>query len=118
MTPFRVIIAGSRGFDNYEMLKSKCNLFLKNKMDITILSGTARGADLLGEKYAEEMGFQIERHPADWDRYPRSAGYVRNAEMAMAADALIAFLDGKSRGTQNMIQKATGCGLQVRVVPY
>ena len=70
---FRVIIAGGRDFSDYKLLKEKTTQILKNyiesNQEIIVISGTARGADKLGEQYAEEMGFKAERYAADWDRY-------------------------------------------------
>lgn len=88
------------------------------------MSGTARGADKLGELYAERVGVHIYRFPADWDTYGKSAGYRRNAEMAKFASGennvgvLIAFWDGKSRGTKHMIDLAKRYGLKVHVVNF
>lgn len=113
---FRVIIAGSRGFSDYELLKNRLDYLLQNKRDVTIISGTARGAAQLGEKYAAERGYEVERHPADWDKHVKSAGYRRNAEMAEHSDALVVFWDGQSRGTQHMINLATEKGLAIRVI--
>lgn len=80
-----------------------------------VLSGTARGADQLGERWAEDNGLPVERYPADWDRYGRSAGYRRNALMAFLADGLVALWDGRSPGTRSMIELATRRGLAVHV---
>lgn len=118
---FRVIIAGSRGFDDYNLLVGKCNYLLSEKMkthDIVIISGTARGADQLGEKFAEEMGYELEKYPADWDKYGKSAGYIRNKEMAEHADAVICFWDGSSLGTKHMVDIAKEKGLIVKVIRY
>lgn len=82
---------------------------------VIIVSGTARGADQLGERYAERRGYTVERCPADWENYGRSAGMARNKNMAARSDALIAFWDGKSPGTKNMINLARERGLKVRV---
>jgi len=118
---FRIIIAGSRNFNNYELLKEKCDYYLKNKQadEVIIVSGTARGADQLGERYARERGLQIESYPANWTKYGKRAGYLRNQEMANVADGLIAFWDGKSRGTKHMIdimnEKDVNC---VRIVEF
>jgi hypothetical protein len=97
---FRVIVAGGREFNNYALLRDKLDFALRNKISegITIVSGAARGADKLGEQYAVERGYNIDSHPADWDKFGKSAGYIRNKEMAQNADALMAFWDGKSRG--------------------
>lgn len=117
---YRVIIAGGRYFSDYELLKEKCDEFLQDKTseEIVIISGHASGADSLGERYAQEKGFKIETYPADWDKYGRAAGPKRNAQMANIANALIAFWDGKSKGTKSMINLAKKKGLQVFVVQY
>ena len=117
---FRVIVAGGREFNDYELLKRKLDGALVNKVSegITIVSGAARGADKLGEQYAKERGYTIDSHPDDWDQYGKSAGYIRNKEMAQNADALLAFWDGKSRGTKHMIDLAEKQGIKVHVVNY
>ncbi|MEI2356110.1 DUF2493 domain-containing protein [Mesobacillus zeae] len=117
---FRVIVAGGREFNDYELLKRKLDGALVNKVSegITIVSGAARGADKLGEQYAKERGYTIDSHPADWDKFGKSAGYIRNKEMAENADALLAFWDGKSRGTKHMIDLAQKQGIKVHVVNY
>lgn len=116
----RVIIAGCRDFDDYELLKEKCDYFLQDekKEDVVIISGHASGADAFGERYAQERGFQLETYPADWKAHGRAAGPIRNARMASAANALIAFWDGKSRGTKNVIETAKNHNLKVVVVRY
>lgn len=120
ISKYRVIIAGCRDFAAYELLKERCDYYLQNQKpeDIVIVSGHASGADALGERYAQERGFQLETYPADWKAHGRAAGPIRNVQMAAVADALIAFWDGKSRGTKNMIDTATKRGLKVAVVRY
>ncbi len=102
----KVIIAGSRAFHNYEELCTVCNHILSRQTVIEIVSGTARGADALGEQYAIDKGFQLTKFPANWNKYGKSAGYKRNEEMAIYADALIALWDAKSSGTKHMIDLA------------
>lgn len=114
--PFRIIIAGSRDFNNYELLKNKLDSLLANKNDIEIVSGTCNGADLLGERYGLENNYPINRFPADWDKFGKRAGPLRNEQMADNTDALVAFWDGKSRGTNDMIENAKKRGLLVRVI--
>ena len=128
MKELRVIIAGSRDFNDYELLKkSAIEIITKKTMlpDLTrIISGGARGADTLGERFANEMGLEISRFIPDWDGLGKRAGYVRNAEMAKFAveddndGMLIAFWDGQSRGTKHMIDLAKRYGLEVHVVNY
>ena len=115
---FAVIIAGSRDFNDYEMVCAKCAAFFARRTPTSIVCGEARGADTLGRRWAEEHGIPVDSFPADWDRYGKSAGYRRNEEMARYADALIAFWDGKSRGTKNMIEIAQKRGLQIRIVRF
>lgn len=116
---FRVIIAGSRDFSNYQLLCEKMDKLLTNINEpIAVLCGKARGTDTLGERYAHERGYEVRYFPADWERYGRSAGYRRNTQMAENADALVAFWDGKSMGTRHMISIAKSHGLKVRVVKF
>ena len=121
MDNFKVIIAGSRGFSNYRLLREQCNKFLREKRKISniiIVSGHARGADTLGEKYAQDEGFDLEIYPAQWDKFGKRAGYRRNEQMAEVADALIAFWDGSSRGTKHIIDIMNEKNLLVMVVEY
>lgn len=71
--------------------------------DIEVVSGTAKGADLLGEQYAKEKGYTIKRFPADWDTHGKKAGYIRNVQMAGYATHCVVFWDGKSSGTKMMV---------------
>ena len=120
ITKYKVIVAGCRDFAGYELLKEKCDFYLQNKKpeNIVIVSGHASGADALGEKYAQERGFQLETYPASWKVHGRAAGPIRNAKMASVAHALIYFWDGKRRGKKNMIDTAKKHNLQVDVVRY
>ena len=105
----RVVIAGCRDYENYEEAKKYIDICLsdiRKENEIVIVSGCARGADALGEKYAKENGFKVEKYPADWITYGRSAGPKRNEEMAKISDYVICFWDGKSRGTKSMIEYA------------
>ena len=72
----------------------------------------------MGEQYAAEKGYAVLRFPADWDRFGKAAGYMRNEQMAKNADALVAFWDGTSKGTKNMIQLAKRYDLKIRVQKY
>ncbi|MGK3946263.1 DUF2493 domain-containing protein, partial [Streptomyces caeruleatus] len=73
----KVIIAGSRTFYNYELLKSECDKILKDLSDVEIVSWTAKGADSLGEQYALERGYKLTKFPADWKTYGNMAGIIR-----------------------------------------
>ncbi len=123
-----IIIAGSRNFDDYEMLSSVLDEYMEtfgiNREKIRIISGRAKGADILGEKYANEKGIQIIVFPADWKKYGRAAGPVRNKQMAEFAvsdgnkGVLFAFWDGISKGTKSMISLAEKYGLEVHITRF
>lgn len=116
---FRVIIAGGRNFQDYALLQQTMDQLLVNVQDeIVVVCGKARGADTLGERYAQERGYSVHAFPADWAKHGRAAGVLRNEEMAKNADALVAFWDGQSRGTKNMIELGHRYQLKVRVKHY
>ena len=116
----KIIVAGSRDYDNFEQLEYNLMMYFKreglHRADVEIVSGAARGADKLGEQLAKKYGLALTQFPADWDKYGKSAGYRRNAEMAKYADVLFAFWDGKSKGTQHMINLAKESKLEVHVL--
>lgn len=96
----KVIIAGSRTFNNYELLCES----LKDINISEIVCGGARGADSLGEKYAKEHNIPIKYFYPQWDLLGKKAGMIRNQEMGSYADFLVAFWDGESKGTKHMIE--------------
>jgi len=100
----RTIIAGSR--DNVTFKQVSDAMQAAPFKITTVISGTARGADRYGEEIARIYGIPVERYPADWDRYGKSAGYKRNEQMAEVAQALVAVWDGQSKGTKHMIDIA------------
>ncbi|MGJ0846449.1 DUF2493 domain-containing protein [Tissierella praeacuta] len=134
----RVIIAGGRDFNDYGLLFHKTHEIFKQLSDekhltgrvdidinnIEIVSGTARGADQLGEKFAKEHEIRIKRFPADWNTFGKRAGYIRNEQMTKYAKedkklgVLIAFWNGESRCTKHMIDLANKHELRVFVVNY
>lgn len=123
MSETRIIIAGCRNFNDFEKLQKEADSIMQ-ELDgkVKIISGTANGADMLGEKYAGMHDIEIVRFPANWNLYGKSAGPRRNAEMAKYASEsngiLLAFWDGKSRGTKNMIENAEKYGLRIIVVDF
>ncbi len=114
----KVIIAGSRTFNNYNLLAKKCDHYLKDQTDsdVEIVSGCCRGADKLGEKYAKTKEYKVKKFPANWYKHGKKAGYLRNIEMAKYSVALIAFWDHQSKGTKNMIELAQKYNLKIRIV--
>jgi len=113
---FRLVVAGSRGFDSYERLSAELDKYLAGRSNVTIISGTARGADRLGEKYAQEHGYKIEQVPAQWAKYHQGAGPIRNKQMVKTADAVLVFWDNESSGTCNIIECARAENIPCRVI--
>ena len=114
----KVIIAGSRGFNNYRLLVKTCDHMLQNHEHVEIVSGGAKGADKLGELYAEDNMYDVRVFEPDWGAFGNAAGPMRNKAMAAYADALIAFWDKSSKGTASMISVAKSAGLKVKVCEY
>ena len=141
----RIIIAGSRDFKDYEMLREKTLDILSRlqydyvvgRKDIEVICGMASGADLLGKRFAEEFGLKVVPFPAKWDdlstppvfvkfksngeAYNVMAGFARNKKMAEYAaqdehGILIAFSMGSSKGTQDTIKQGKKNNLEVYVV--
>lgn len=120
----KLIVAGGRDFEDYELLSRKLYKIRKAVWenfladDLEIVSGTARGADKLGERWAKENHVPLKRFPADWDRYGKRAGYLRNEQMAKYASTLLACWNGHSKGTGHMIDLAKKNGLGVMILRY
>jgi hypothetical protein len=117
----KYIVAGSRGFTDYNKAVDYLSVLVRcplapDSEPPTIISGTAKGADQLGEEYAKNYGFEVIRMPANWEKHGRSAGYKRNVEMAKIADHCIVFWDGESRGSKHMIDIAMEAKLTTTVV--
>ena len=106
----KIIIAGSRSFNNYQYLYDRIKWVLNQENidlhDVEIVCGMARGADKLGESFAIDHFLQVKYFSAQWDLYGKQAGYIRNKAMAEYADLCICFYDGQSRGTRLMMNLA------------
>ena len=119
MDIFRVIVAGSRRFCNYEKLEQSLDKLLSAKEQthqIEIISGAAQGPDTLGRAYAINKGHRISLMPAKWDEEGKSAGMKRNERMAAYADVAVVFYDGNSPGTTHMIKTMVSLGKPIRVI--
>lgn len=109
----KVIIAGGRDITNKELLLQAIE---ESEFSIThVISGGAPGVDTMAEEWARERNLTGEIHNADWRKFGKAAGPIRNRIMAEHGEALIAIWDGQSRGTKNMIEEAMKRGLKVYV---
>lgn len=121
MNEYKLIVAGGRDFNDYDLLSrvliAMADVELADKA-VSIVSGMARGADALAVRFAKEHDVTLYEFPAQWDDYGKYAGYYRNKKMGNFSDALLAFWDGKSRGTKHMIDYMQGLGKPVHIVNY
>ena len=120
---YKVIVAGGRDFADYAYLKEKLDEVFASLGDldshpIEIISGMAKGADTLGIRYAEEHKLTMVLSPANWKKYRRKAGILRNMNMLVTATHLVAFWDGNSHGTKHMIEIAKAKGIPVWIFDY
>ena len=112
----RTIIAGSRYIDDYDFL---CNVMDDLTIEPTvILCGCADGVDALGKRYAKENGIKIEYYLANWKKFDKAAGPMRNSKMVANAEALVLIWDGRSKGSGDVLAKARVKGLAIKEVIY
>lgn len=119
----KVIIAGSRNIP--EKLSEELvdtiltSLFKDLNIKVTeVVSGTARGGDKIGEAWAYFNAIPVKKFPANWDKYGKRAGYLRNSEMAEYGEMLVAIWDGSSKGTKHMIDLADKKGVKVSIIMF
>jgi hypothetical protein len=108
----KLAIVGSRGFEHLKWVRW---LVSGLKSTTTVVSGGARGVDRAAEQAARKRGLEVIVHRAEWERFGWTAGYERNKLIVADADGLVAFWDGKSRGTRDSIEQAVRKGIWVRV---
>ena len=117
MNETRVLVCGSRGWTNRALINYKLSWFLEPDSHVVVVHGAARGADTIAAEEAEKLGFEVEEHPAEWHEHGRGAGVLRNEEMARSgADACLAFWDGKSKGTEDMIRRCRAHKIPVTII--
>lgn len=119
----RIVIAGSRGFEDYALLEQTLEHILDKQIEpVELVSGHAKGADLLAERFAKENDLPIHIIKPDWKTYGRAAGPIRNRQMLDYAmeelSLVVAFWDGKSKGTKNTINTAKSLGIPVEIILF
>ena len=113
----RVLVCGSRTWTTRWLIES---MLVKHKATV-VIDGAAKGADSLGHNVAVGLGLKTIRFPADWKKHGKAAGPIRNQQMLDEGkpDLVLAFWDGKSRGTQDMIERTKKAGIEITVFkPY
>ncbi len=118
---FKLIVAGGRDFNNMELLTNSINYLAFNtykELDISIVSGMARGADALGYSFAVSHNVKKYPFPADWNQYGKGAGFIRNKQMGDFADGLLLFWDGESKGSKHMLEYMRSLTKPVHIITY
>ena len=118
----RLIVCGGVDFNDYSYLKNQLDRLIAYYENIRLVSGHARGADTLAERYAAEKSIPIQVFPAEWNKYGKAAGPIRNRAMLEYAKeetpVVAAFWNGKSRGTGNMLKQAKAAGAECHIFSY
>ena len=118
----RIIVCGGTDFNDYDNLCKNLDVLLKSYKEIRLVSGHAKGTDTLAERYAAEKGIPIRVFPAEWEKYGRAAGPIRNRAMLDYAKegkpVVAAFWNGRSRGTGNMLKLAEAAGAERHIFYY
>lgn len=118
--PEKLIVAGTRTFHDWELLGRCLRQWFGSVPPgrAEIVCGCAAGADTLGADWAHDSGVPVKFFHPDWNAHGKAAGPIRNQLMAEYADGLMAFWEGRSPGTKDMITRALEHGLWVKVVRY
>ena len=113
----KVAIIGSRTFNDYELV---CKTIKELKLETMthMVSGGAKGADSLGKRYAKEHNIPCIIYKPDWNTHGKSAGFLRNKDIINACDIVVAFWDGKSKGTEHSIMLAKRNIKQVYIINF
>ena len=119
----KIAIVGSRNFNDFDLMNRVVfqDYIEKNSLyaeDVMVISGGAKGADKLAEKLAQLRGYKLVVFKADWNKYGKKAGMIRNGYIIENADVVFAFWDKKSSGTANSIQRAISLGKELYVKEF
>ena len=123
---FALLIAGSRTYSNYaefSRITDRMLSLVQDKYEILIIEGEASGADSMARRYAQEHKYRLAPFPADWKTYGRSAGCLRNEQMAdeltlYSKSAALFFWDRQSRGTAHCIREIKKRGIQYKIFDF
>jgi len=110
----KIGVVGSRSFSDYKTLSS----VLTPLTPFTLISGGAKGADQLAERFADEHKLKKIIHKPDWNKYGLAAGFIRNKLIVLDSEVLVAFWDGKSKGTEDSIRKARKKNMVIVTVKF
>lgn len=130
----KIVICGGRKFDDFKLFKLELDEILEGKSGVVLISGGADGADNMAKNYARRYGYEFQEVLADWEnvtvpgaivktkkdgtQYNKRAGIDRNLKLLAMADMIVAFWDGRSKGTGHMVQESKRRNIPLVVVDY
>jgi len=114
--PTRIVVSGWRDYTDYAEFSKVMHLVVGGRA-VELIAGDASGADAMTQRYAREHALPFTMFPADWRRYGKGAGPIRNCAMVAVAQELVAFQKEGTPGTQNAIDEARKAALKITVVP-
>lgn len=113
----RILVCGDRNWSDFNIIKRELSKYPNGTI---IIEGDCRGADNIGEYIAKQLGFEVIKFPANWEKYGKSAGPIRNRQMLIEGkpDLILAFHSNiqNSRGTKNMIETANKSGIKIILI--
>ena len=120
---FYCLVVGSRTFNDYSLMYKKLDYLLQNYEDIVIVSGGAKGADNLAERYAKEHHYELRVFKAEWNKYGKQAGFLRNEVMHKHISqyekrGVVAFWDGSSKGTAHNFELSIKYNNPIKIYNY
>lgn len=114
----RILITGSRNWPDRVVVANAIRqawIDADKPYRVTVVHGGARGADYIADQFARRMRFEVEQHVADWDKYGKRAGYVRNQQMVDSGiDICLAFIYNESKGATMCAKLAEDAGIPVK----
>lgn len=111
----RVLITGSREWPYPTVIENVLDDLWNEIGPYILVHGAARGADTIGSEHHEWNMRPTEAHPANWTKYGKRAGYIRNATMVeRGADICVAFIYEESRGATMCANLAEKAGIETR----
>lgn len=118
-----ILITGAREYTNKKLIRETLSQYKKKNTNVLLIHGNCSGVDKLAAEVGKELGFQIESHPANWNKYGNAAGPIRNKEMIESLvkhdnKLMFAFHDDieKSRGTKNCVSQAKKFGINAKII--
>lgn len=112
----KIAIIGSRCITDKSYIYEKLDYIFRNKKPSLVISGGAHGPDRIGIAWALENKIETQEFLPDWNKYKKSAGFIRNTQIVEAADIIIAFWDGISKGTKDSIDKAKKLNKKIKII--